>query len=120
MTTAQVWHHEGNNIVSASPAHIQHAVQHVEALQAAGETNINAALGKALTILAHVKARGVLARSVQPLVFFLTDGHPTVGETDTVRILGNVRRANRAVRAPVFSLAFGRKTDFQVGRWTAS
>ena len=51
------------------------------------------------------------------MVFFLTDGHPTVGVTDTLQILGNIRKANgEHIRAPLFSLAFGRRTDFQMLR----
>lgn len=50
------------------------------------------------------------------MVLFLTDGHPTVGETDTVKILNNIQRANEATETPVFSLAFGRKTDFSMLR----
>ena len=50
------------------------------------------------------------------MVFFLTDGHPTVGVTDTLEILDNIRRANTLLSAPVFSLAFGRRTDFSMLR----
>ena len=50
------------------------------------------------------------------MVFFLTDGHPTVGVTDTLQILDNIRRANTLLSAPIFSLAFGRRTDFNMLR----
>ena len=50
------------------------------------------------------------------MVLFLTDGHPTVGETDTLRILQNVKKANADTKTAVFSLAFGRKTDFSMLR----
>ena len=50
------------------------------------------------------------------MVFFLTDGHPTVGETDTLAILDNIKTANSNIGAPIFSLAFGRRTDFQMLR----
>ena len=50
------------------------------------------------------------------MVFFLTDGHPTVGVTDTMEILDNIKTANSNIRAPIFSLAFGRRTDFQMLR----
>jgi len=50
------------------------------------------------------------------MVFFLTDGHPTVGVTDTLEILDNIRRANILLSAPIFSLAFGRRTDFNMLR----
>ena len=50
------------------------------------------------------------------MVFFLTDGHPTVGVTDTLQILDNIKKANTNIGAPIFSLAFGRRTDFQMLR----
>ena len=50
------------------------------------------------------------------MVFFLTDGHPTVGVTDTLQILDNIKTANSNIGAPLFSLAFGRRTDFQMLR----
>ena len=50
------------------------------------------------------------------MVLFLTDGHPTVGETDTLKILQNVKKTNADTKTAVFSLAFGRKTDFSMLR----
>lgn len=55
-------------------------------------------------------------QEVQSMVFFLTDGHPMVGVTDTLEILDNIRRANTLLSAPIFSLAFGRRTDFNMLR----
>ena len=81
-TNVTVWEIGESAIVKASSDNVDNAVKHVEQLEAAGETNINDALIKALTILTHVKQKGVL-EGVQPMVFFLTDGHPTVGVTDT-------------------------------------
>ena len=114
-TNITVWEIGESAIVKASSDNVENAVKHVEQLEAAGETNINDAIIKALTILTHVKQKGVL-EGVQPMVFFLTDGHPTVGVTDTLEILDNVRNANKVIQTPIFSLAFGRKTDFQMLR----
>ena len=61
---------------------------------------------KALTIVAHVQQKGVL-EGVQSMVFFLTDGHPTRGVTDTEAILRNVREANRHTRAAIFRYTLG-------------
>ena len=114
-TNISVWELGESAIVKASPENIENAVKHVELLEAAGETNINDAVLKALTIVTHVKQKGIL-KDVQPMVFFLTDGHPTVGVTDTQEILTNVKKANSLIQTPIFSLAFGRKTDFQMLR----
>lgn len=75
---------------------------------------MNDALIKALTVATHVEQRAEFLEGVQPMIFFLTDGHATSGETDNQKILGNVRAANRNSFAPVFSLAFGRQADFQL------
>ena len=112
-TEVTVW--EGGSVVAASEDNIARAVRYVETLEAKGETNINGALLRALEILQEVRDTG--ARSeLQPMVFFLTDGHPTVGETDTLAILDNIKTANSNIGAPIFSLAFGRRTDFQMLR----
>ena len=80
-------------------------------LPLSGNTNINAALLEALSVVGDAVA---LRKEAQPLVFFLTDGHPTVGETDSGVILGNVKKANEECEAAIFSLAFGRLADFQM------
>jgi len=109
--SVSVWEVEDDSIVSASKLNRQLAIDFVSGLSAGGETNINSALVKALTIVTHVQQKGVL-NGVQSMVFFLTDGHPTKGVTDTKQILENVRSANKEAKAAIFSLAFGVKTDF--------
>ena len=92
-TNIRVWELGESAIVKASPDNIGNAVKHVELLEAAGSTNINDAVLKALTILTHVKQKGIL-KDVQPMMFLLTDGYPTVGVTDTQEILTNIKKAN--------------------------
>lgn len=46
------------------------------------------------------------------VIFFLTDGEPTSGETRAEKILENVRSKNSKV-FPVYSLAFGRGADYE-------
>merc|ERR1719300_2029979 len=115
-TNVTVWERvEGEPIIPASLENIEAATRHVEQLEAEGETNINGALLQALKIVSQTQEQKVL-EGVQPMVLFLTDGHPTVGETDTLRILQNVKKANADTKTAVFSLAFGRKTDFSMLR----
>ena len=83
-----------------------------------GGTDINSALLEALTIATHAQQRNNVNKDkdddddVQPMVFFLTDGHPTSGETDPSAIAANVEKANSAAQVPLFCLAFGRQADF--------
>jgi Ca-activated chloride channel family protein len=84
--------------VSASKEAVQRALNFAERLEAAGGTAIDEALQTALE--GHVKA------SEPNLVVFMTDGHPTVGETDPERILKNALGANK-VGAKLFVFGVG-------------
>nr|XP_021193370.2 inter-alpha-trypsin inhibitor heavy chain H4 isoform X2 [Helicoverpa armigera] len=52
------------------------------------------------------------AKSLEPIIIFLTDGDPTVGETDPKRIITRVQEKNSGPnKATIFSLAFGEDAD---------
>ncbi|XP_041974558.1 inter-alpha-trypsin inhibitor heavy chain H4-like isoform X3 [Aricia agestis] len=52
------------------------------------------------------------AEQLEPIVIFLTDGDPTVGVTDTTRIISHLSEKNSGRRrAAIFSLAFGEDAD---------
>lgn len=74
------------------------ALGFVEGIYAGGSTNINAALGTALALLQDTKRPAY--------VIFLTDGLPTVGETNEMKIVDNAKEAND-VRARVFAFGVG-------------
>ena len=82
---------------NATPANVQAAQEWVRALAAEGGTNIAGALTEAF---ATPPAEGALG-----IVLFLTDGLPTVGETDPERIADAAERARGAFR--VFSFGIG-------------
>ena len=75
-------------LIAANEAGRRRGVEFVERLSPRGGTNINDAL---------VEAMGQFPREgTRPrLLVFLTDGLPTVGETDVQRIIQNVTRARR-------------------------
>lgn len=82
----------------ARPAEVSRAVSHARKLRATGGTDINSALLEAL--------KGQQGAGV-PMILFLTDGDPTVGETNFNQILKNVRAANgQGVRTFVFGVGF--------------
>ena len=87
--------HEG--FVDATPQHLREAVAYLDALVADGSTNISGALALALDSDA---ARGRL-----PLVVFVTDGEPTVGERnpDAIAALAARRRGD----ARIFTVGVG-------------
>ncbi|MGK2934610.1 MAG: VIT and vWA domain-containing protein [Gemmatimonadaceae bacterium] len=81
--------------VPATPVNIAEAVRYLRGLRAEGSTNIQAALEEALD---H-EARGI------PIVLFLTDGLPTVGERGQERLAQIA--ADRRGRARVFTFGLG-------------
>lgn len=85
--------------VPASPEKIAEALARVEGITAAGGTNIDGALAAALRGVGEADGR-------VPIVVFLTDGEPTVGETVPDKILAAVREKN-AMRARLFVFGVG-------------
>ncbi|CAH0698896.1 unnamed protein product [Spodoptera exigua] len=51
-------------------------------------------------------------KTLEPIIIFLTDGDPTVGETDPKRIITHVQEKNSGPnKATIYSLAFGEDAD---------
>jgi len=85
--------------VPANQRNIREALFFVEKCQADGGTNINEALQDGLAQIKDGKKAS--------FIIFLTDGLPTVGETDISNILRNVKNANRsATRIFVFGVGY--------------
>jgi len=87
-----------NSLVRADHLNIQSALSFVDKCEADGGTNINDALQ---TALKQIEGNGRAS-----FIIFLTDGLPTVGETDINRILENVKRANHSTRIFVFGVGY--------------
>jgi Ca-activated chloride channel family protein len=87
----------GNELVAASSQNIERAKAFVSEFEATGGTAIDDALREAL----NQEVRGA-----NHLVFFITDGRPTIGETDTKAILANAGRHNQK-GARIFALGIG-------------
>ncbi len=87
------------NLVAASEEARNAALQFIERQGASGGTNINEALRDALTSFE--------AGDRPRYIVFITDGLPTVGETDPGRILRDVSAGNgRKVRVFTFGLGY--------------
>jgi Ca-activated chloride channel family protein len=102
---------------TATPENIRAAERYLDDLDAQGSTNISGALDEALS--ARVQSGRL------PIILFLTDGQPTVGERDATVIAGNVARLRGSRRL----FTFGVGADLNVslieqlaleGRGTAS
>jgi uncharacterized protein YegL len=91
-------------LVDASSSNKADGVSKINAIRAGGSTNINSAMLGALNILSKSSGR-------IPMIFFLTDGCPTSGVTNTDTIRANVRSANtKGVR--IYTLGFGYNVNF--------
>jgi len=81
---------------AATPDHIRSAQQYLRDLSAEGSTNISGALEEAL--------QASLATDRLPLVLFLTDGEPTVGERQPDRIAALAARLRGRQRVFTFGV----------------
>lgn len=88
-------------LAAATPENKARALRYVDRLEAAGGTNIEAALSDGLKLLEPAAAGRI------PMVFFMTDGLPTVGSTDIQALLRAAAEKNTALRARVFSFGVG-------------
>ena len=107
-----------SELVDAEEKNIKDALSFVNKLEAKGGTNINEALLRALSAFdersdPNSDSFSFLAVGDPTIVVFLTDGLPTVGETDIDNILENVKQANKAkVRIFVFGVGYDVNTHF--------
>ncbi|KAL0281326.1 UNVERIFIED_CONTAM: hypothetical protein PYX00_002347 [Menopon gallinae] len=105
----------------ATPEYIQKGKDVIKKMAAAGGTNIYDALNVAIEVAKSGMEQGIVKRSAdedkqfkapEPMIIFLSDGEPTVGETSDSKILKNIDEKNNEPRIPIFSLAFGADADF--------
>ncbi len=84
--------------MAASAANKERAGEFVRGMRALGGTAIDAALAKAL--------EQPIQSGVPHMIVFITDGMPTVGETDPVRIVDRVTRTNDR-KSRIFAFGLG-------------
>jgi Ca-activated chloride channel family protein len=87
-------------LVRATATNKKRALRYIDRIEAAGGTNIEAALKDGMSLVRNSKGR-------VPMVFFLTDGLPTVGQTNMQALLTAASDKNKAVQARVFSFGVG-------------
>ncbi len=86
------------SLVAATPQAVAETSTWIDTLRASGGTNIDLALTQALGLFDAAERLRFL--------IFLTDGEPTVGETDSVRIAAHAAIANQA-NARLFAFGVG-------------
>lgn len=80
--------------VAADPEHLAMARDKIAALEARGGTNIDEAIATALRCSAGNQLPGLADKQIVPIVVFLTDGLPTVGETNPETMLARHLRGS--------------------------
>nr|XP_023015428.1 inter-alpha-trypsin inhibitor heavy chain H4-like isoform X6 [Leptinotarsa decemlineata] len=82
----------------------------IEKIRSWGATNIIGGLETGLHLVkVNTKYESTKEKKHQPMIVFLTDGQPNVGEWSTDKITEIVTRLNEEV--PIFSLSFGEGAD---------
>ncbi|XP_012908263.2 inter-alpha-trypsin inhibitor heavy chain H4 isoform X1 [Mustela putorius furo] len=94
------------SLVPASAENVNQARSYATGIQAQGGTNINDAMLMAVQLLDSANQQELLPEGSVSLIILLTDGDPTMGETDPARIQKNVKEAVGG-QYSVFSLGFG-------------
>ncbi len=89
-----------NKLVPVTKDQIFRADKYVGKMRAAGATNLDEALQMALGLVGNDPKR-------VPMIFFLTDGLPTVGEQNMNRILANVAKTKEAAAKRCRIFVFG-------------
>ncbi|MBI5211466.1 MAG: VWA domain-containing protein [Elusimicrobia bacterium] len=80
--------------------------RYADKIEASGGTNIKDALDAAMGLLESGKSKERL-----PMLVFLTDGLPTVGETNTDELLRSIHERNKGLRARFFLLGAGKDVN---------
>ncbi|XP_011222924.1 inter-alpha-trypsin inhibitor heavy chain H4 isoform X2 [Ailuropoda melanoleuca] len=93
-------------LVPASAENVNQARSYAAGIQAHGGTDINEAVLMAVQLLNSAKQKELMPEGTVSLIILLTDGDPTMGETNPARIQRNVKEAIDG-QYSLFCLGFG-------------
>nr|XP_055039532.1 inter-alpha-trypsin inhibitor heavy chain H4-like isoform X2 [Misgurnus anguillicaudatus] len=93
-------------LLKATKANLDDAKSFVQEITARGATDINAAVLEGVNMFKQQPQAGSAS-----ILILLTDGDPTSGETNTERIMSNVRKAIGS-KFPLYCLGFGYDVNF--------
>uniref|UniRef100_A0A8C6X8A7 Inter-alpha-trypsin inhibitor heavy chain 5 n=1 Tax=Naja naja TaxID=35670 RepID=A0A8C6X8A7_NAJNA len=100
----KVW--KEKQLVPVTPENIRDAIFHIHLVPPNEGTNINDALQTSAKILNDYITQNEAESRSASLLVFLTDGRPTMGETQTSKIISNLKEAIRN-RFCVFTIGIG-------------
>ncbi|XP_007126637.1 inter-alpha-trypsin inhibitor heavy chain H5 [Physeter macrocephalus] len=102
-----------DHLVSVTPNNIRDGKVYIHHMSPTGGTDINGALQRGIGLLSDFVAHSDIEERSVSLVIFLTDGKPTTGETNTLKILNNTREAAQG-RVCIFTVGIGADVDFKL------
>ncbi|XP_026726258.1 inter-alpha-trypsin inhibitor heavy chain H4-like isoform X3 [Trichoplusia ni] len=103
---------KGVDWVPAAPANSTSVATPVKEEGTTVETPVKPTEASKATEVATPEADKKATKNLEPIIIFLTDGDPTVGETNPKRILTRIQEKNSGDnKATIFSLAFGEDAD---------
>ncbi len=94
------------SLTGVSDKNIETAIDMVDRIEATGGTNIHEALAVAMGQVGQPRLRASALPKRPAYIIFLTDGQPTVGETNEAKILSNTRKVNQC-GARLFAFGVG-------------
>ncbi|XP_061523834.1 LOW QUALITY PROTEIN: inter-alpha-trypsin inhibitor heavy chain H5 [Phycodurus eques] len=107
----RVWRPSG--LVPVTPINIRDAKKFIYTLMPTGGTNIDGAIQSGSALLRDYLSGAHAGANSVSLVIFLTDGRPTVGESQSPAILGNTRSAVLD-KFCVFTIGIGNDVDYKL------
>ncbi|XP_067359338.1 inter-alpha-trypsin inhibitor heavy chain H3-like isoform X2 [Channa argus] len=99
------------SLTRATMDNLAEAMNYVKNIRDQGATDINAALLRAVNMLAKDRQENRLPERSIDMIILLTDGMPNSGEHNTMRIQENVRAATGG-NMSLFCLGFGNDVDY--------
>ncbi|KAM9845505.1 inter-alpha-trypsin inhibitor heavy chain H5 [Aulostomus maculatus] len=107
----KVW--QPNRLVPVTPLNIRDAKKFIYMLMPTGGTNIDGAIQTGSSLLRRYLSGPDATPNSVSLIIFLTDGRPTVGETQSMAILGNTRSAVEETFC-IFTIGIGNDVDYRL------
>ncbi|XP_072309848.1 inter-alpha-trypsin inhibitor heavy chain H5 [Eucyclogobius newberryi] len=102
-----------NRLVPVTPLNVRDAKKFIYMISPTGGTNINSAIETGSSLLRDYLSTSEANPNSVSLIIFLTDGRPTVGEVQSVKILGNTRSAVQE-KFCVFTIGIGNDVDYKL------
>ncbi|XP_043964676.1 inter-alpha-trypsin inhibitor heavy chain H5 isoform X2 [Gambusia affinis] len=107
----KVW--QPDALVPATPLNIRDAKKFIYTLIPNGGTNIDGAIQTGSALLRDYLSDPNTGPNSVSLIIFLTDGRPTIGETQSASILGNTRSAVQE-KFCIFTIGIGNDVDYRL------